>query len=679
MGKKARVYNPGDYVFAKVKGYPAWPAKIVSLNGKKYNIYFFGTGESGNLPANDIFDYFEHKQKFLEKVLKRRDYNEGLAQIEHETNELGLTSNGDKADVTLDTTTEQNDTVYTPNESTAEVEADLSVNNTTVPETEPTVPEVAKVPKKRGAETPNSSAQPPAKTRKIDEQPEVEPEIQIDKTNSTDPSEDAVNQTEKDSEETQIAKEAESADSAIATEPATSEDVVRTVTSGRGRKPSVKTANSTPRAPRKSIKQEVMSPVYEPHVPVPESVSRSGRKIKPKRYLDEETAETPVPATPAKKIKTQLSSPNVTPTGAEDDDSVSPSAAAVDAPVPAAVPMETPTETPVRKGRKKAPKQQKLLSIIAQNDLEKFVESFNDEDGNENNANRVLPAVLPSGKIVGIKLVMDCPEFNTPEAKQQWQNTFVLNISRLKQELENGHLLPTAIPNKLEMDLNLPQDEVQSLKQDKEMEIKRKKIAALKVEQRLLEIEKSIRSTLGYEAADTDHCLQLLDELSDLPITKVMLLKNSPVVTLIKRVRQYVGNLDQWKLSEEETEKFKESAKVINKKAQSCYEKFKWLFDMKNDDAFRDYYSQQLVIMKMLYDSNDSREFLELIDDPPEISQPNTFNVLNDDSKDKIKGKKEAQSNNKIKSESKNDVKLSIKKTDGAGKSPKREKAIQAS
>lgn len=45
-------------------------------------------------------------------------------------------------------------------------------------------------------------------------------------------------------------------------------------------------------------------------------------------------------------------------------------------------------------------------------------------------------------------------------------------------------------------------------------ETKKKKIAALKVEQRLLEIEKSIRSTLGYEAADTDHCMQLLDELA---------------------------------------------------------------------------------------------------------------------------------------------------------------------
>lgn len=58
------------------------------------------------MPANDLFDYFEHKQKFSEKVLKRRDYNEGLLQIESETQELGVTSNDNKLEITLDTTVE---------------------------------------------------------------------------------------------------------------------------------------------------------------------------------------------------------------------------------------------------------------------------------------------------------------------------------------------------------------------------------------------------------------------------------------------------------------------------------------------------------------------------------------------------------------------------------------------
>ncbi len=46
MGKKD-TFKVGDFVFAKVKGYRPWPAKIVSVVSKKYSVYFYGTEEVG--------------------------------------------------------------------------------------------------------------------------------------------------------------------------------------------------------------------------------------------------------------------------------------------------------------------------------------------------------------------------------------------------------------------------------------------------------------------------------------------------------------------------------------------------------------------------------------------------------------------------------------------------------
>lgn len=43
----------------------------------------------GNLPPNDLFDYLENKKTFTAKVIKRKDYNAGLEQIEAEIGGLG--------------------------------------------------------------------------------------------------------------------------------------------------------------------------------------------------------------------------------------------------------------------------------------------------------------------------------------------------------------------------------------------------------------------------------------------------------------------------------------------------------------------------------------------------------------------------------------------------------------
>ncbi|KAH8293850.1 hypothetical protein KR054_005275 [Drosophila jambulina] len=85
MGKEkaGKSFNIGDLVFAKVKGYPAWPAKITKYNNKKFNVYFYGTGETANIKLEDLFSYADNKEKFAtDKNMKRAKFSDAIDQIE---------------------------------------------------------------------------------------------------------------------------------------------------------------------------------------------------------------------------------------------------------------------------------------------------------------------------------------------------------------------------------------------------------------------------------------------------------------------------------------------------------------------------------------------------------------------------------------------------------------------
>jgi len=83
MGKAN--FQQGDLVFAKVKGYPAWPARITSQsNSGKYSVFFYGTFETATLKRTELWPYTqEYKEKFGPPNLKRKGYSEGLEQIEN--------------------------------------------------------------------------------------------------------------------------------------------------------------------------------------------------------------------------------------------------------------------------------------------------------------------------------------------------------------------------------------------------------------------------------------------------------------------------------------------------------------------------------------------------------------------------------------------------------------------
>ena len=63
----------------------------------------------------------------------------------------------------------------------------------------------------------------------------------------------------------------------------------------------------------------------------------------------------------------------------------------------------------------------------------------------------------------------------------------------------------------------------------------------LKVEQRLIDLDIAIKTAVHYEHPNMPKCLDLLDELYQMPVTPLMLKKQPDIVTTIRKLRKYIG------------------------------------------------------------------------------------------------------------------------------------------
>ncbi|XP_055600211.1 PC4 and SFRS1-interacting protein-like isoform X2 [Uranotaenia lowii] len=248
----------GDLVFAKVKGYPPWPAKIMKIEKNKYNVYFYGTGETANIKLEDLFAYRETKAKYAtDKILKRKGFKEAIEQIESALN------GEDPSPIEL---------AAGPSSSTAadDSQADETINST---------------------ETTFNASRISANSTVLDSSTKTEKDETRNGNESQKESVKAVKEeTIKKSRKNNV-----TAAAAIAVVEGTSPPAKKGAT-----------ANAPPindNAGVAKIEASEPSPLsaVSPVKDQPEVVSRSGRKIKPKRFLDGEEEEIVTASPPAKK------------------------------------------------------------------------------------------------------------------------------------------------------------------------------------------------------------------------------------------------------------------------------------------------------------------------------------------------------------------------------------------
>ncbi|XP_076636162.1 JIL-1 anchoring and stabilizing protein isoform X1 [Colletes latitarsis] len=515
MVKLHKKFFAGDKVFAKVRGYPPWPAKVervIDPNSKnsKYSVFFYGTGETAVCKVDELFTYVENKAKFG-KPLRRKFFHEGLIQLEQE-----LKNDRNKSGASIG-----------------------SLKESGIGE--------------EGAKTSNAMDLP------------------------------TVSATDSDMETGSLVIDEEEKKKSMkrrtllgaANNPETPEIKKRR---GKAKSLSASTSDTT--------KQDAALDSQGEESPK-EVVSRSGRKIKPKRFADFSSSE-----------ETDATEKNEHGRGR------------------GKVKIEDSSDQQASLGvmHKKRATLEKKNNVGETSVLEGTVVSCTTSS---DTPGRFLLALTFAGEYVGIKLDMDKPKsFESEKARAQWEWSTARNAMRLKAQLESGEILPEQVKDCLDFNVHVPDEEKRLLAKDGALHRKTNKLRWLRIEAQLLQLDANIKSNLGLDRANPDVCLQAMDDMLSLTIDPLMLKKHPHIVETVKRLRRYIGNLADWKLNEEEEANFKQKAEQIRQKAEHIYNKFKAMFTIPEGQSFWQSFSDQVVHFKKLTKDMPEEKVFSLMSDP---------------------------------------------------------------
>lgn len=96
----------------------------------------------------------------------------------------------------------------------------------------------------------------------------------------------------------------------------------------------------------------------------------------------------------------------------------------------------------------------------------------------------------------------------------------------------------------------------------------------MKNESLLAELDGKLKGSLAMDRADTAKGLEILNKMLEVDVHSLMLKKEPHIVDTIKRLRRYVGNIANWKMSANQLNQFNQDAEVIRDIADGIYAKY---------------------------------------------------------------------------------------------------------
>jgi len=530
-----KVFNVKDKVFAKIRGYPAWPAiisgvKVDTPSRQRYNVYFYGTGERAECKSEELFPYEENKSK-LGKPNKRKYFAEALLQIENDEENLVFPDDDSQVFATSSNTShieQESDEVEKSNESNIESEGKLSTDESTLSKGKKVVSSRKSLGLSisKGTKRKISDVKPEAPSKKsLSNKPKILETLKLKEKPIAivlvEPLEDSVVERAISGQQKieQTGDKNVSADGKVTETPDkqsetlnTTESVLETSDVLSDSSKAVKSLSKIKNSPTSSSEISSTNSVSVGHV------SRSGRKIKPKKYSD----------------------------------------------------YDNESEAPKRS----------RLSKENFKSSEKHNTSNNETDTSSEQNYKTKDTNADTRKVSKSHSAVSLPHIN---------NSINKNLEQVTNEINEDNELPVAIKDLMVGALSNIET---GWKKTGPKKIT--KIDLLHTEVDLLDYIHKLRIALRTDHADYERALELLEHIIELQVNALMLKKHQEIVETIKQVTRYTGNAKEWNLNEEETVLHNEKSSQIRRKAEIIFNKFISLFAVSDGKSFDEIFNKEV-------------------------------------------------------------------------------------